>query len=185
MSNTTKRSPLKISEYSIWVAKQKFEDPKEHHKHVPIEEQEFLQTVIYPMFYFDPCRRKYKSIVPFPLVLTDYSTRYPIYVIDNQYYTIVFFSLNTNYNSSWQISFHIKDHWFCDKRIKEFRKWYARYYCDSYRNVLKSEEMPKRFKYPALDIANEVEVEKDFCIEFKNTGRHYKMFKFFDSFRLF
>lgn len=179
MSRQKKERPLNIMEYFNWTMAQNFTGPQEHHKYVSQEEQDFLQYVVYPMFYRN--REQFRSLFPFPLVLEDYSSRYPKYVIDNKYFTIIFFSHN-NYDEEvcWEVSVHIKDHNFCDERVKEFKSWYAKYYTRLFAEMA---EMPKCFRYPKLNLyENKVQ---DFCIEFWNNGRNFMLFKLLDLFRLY
>ena len=181
MSKQKKDSPLNIMEYYDWVAAQKFEGPQEHHQYVSKEEQDFLQYVVYPMFYQDCERKQFKTSIPFPLVLKDYSSRHPKYVIDNSYFTIIFFAYD-NYDDEmcWEVSVHIKDHSFCDERIKEFKSWYAKHYDRLFAEMA---DMPKHVLHPDLKLDDD-EVQ-DFCIEFWNNGRDFKLFKLLDLFRLF
>ena len=177
MSKQKKNIQLNIMEYFDWVAGQKFKDSQELHQYVSKEEQDFLQYVVYPMFY----RNQFKTSESFPLVLKDYSTKHPKYVIDNHYFTIIFFTYN-NYDDEmcWEVSFCIKDHNFCDERIKEFKFWYANYYGRVFSEM---EAMPKRFLHPELELYDER--VQDFCIEFWNNGRNFMFFKLLDLFRLF
>ena len=181
MSKQKKDSPLNIMEYYDWVAAQKFAGPEEHHKYVSKEEQDFLQYVVYPMFYKGRIPNGFKTSSPFPLVLKDYSSRHPKYVIDNNWFTIIFFSYN-NYDDEmcWEVSVHIKDHSVCDEWVKEFKSWYAEHY---ERLFAEMAEMPECFLYPKLKLYDD-EVE-DFCIEFWNNGRDFMLFKLLDLFRLF
>lgn len=181
MSKQKKDSSLNIMEYYNWVAAQNFAGPQEHHKYVSKEEQDFLQYVVYPMFYKDREQKQFKTSIPFPLVLKDYSSRHPKYVIDNNYFTIIFFSYD-NYDDEmcWEVSVHIKDHSFCDERIKEFKSWYAKHYDRLFAEMA---EMPECFLYPKLKPYDD-EVQ-DFCIEFWNNGRDFILFKLLDLLRLF
>lgn len=181
MSKQKKGSLLNIMEYYDWVAAQKFKNPQEHHQYVSQKEQDFLQHVIYPMFYKGRKLDQFKTSIPFPLVLKDYSSRYPKYVIDNNYFTIIFFAYNGHYDEMcWEVSVHIKDHSFCDERIKEFKYWYSKHYDRLYSEMA---EMPKRFLHPELKVYDD-EVQ-DFCIEFWNKERDFMLFKLLDLFRLF
>lgn len=85
MSKKKKDSSLNIMEYYDWVTVQNFEGPQEYHKYVSKEEQDFLQYVVYPMFYKNRTQKQFKTSIPFPLVLKDYSSRHPKYVIDSNY----------------------------------------------------------------------------------------------------
>lgn len=179
MSQKKKNNPLNVMEYYDWVATQGFKNSEEHHQYVPYQEQDFLQKIIYPMFYDYSIQRK--TCVPFPMVLKDHNSSTPIYVIDNNYFTIIFFSYD-NYDDekSWEVSIHIKDHNFCDKRINEFKTWYRKHYK---RLFAEMETMPKEFLYPKLELYGE-EVQ-DFCIEFWNETRDFMLFKIMDLLRLF
>ena len=180
MSQKKKTNPPNVMEYYDWVAAQKFQNSDEHHKYVSLQEQDFLQKVIYPMFYTSR-NSQFKSSIPLPLVLKDHSTKKPIYVIDNNYFTIVVFSYdNYDYEKCWEVSVHIKDHDFCDGKINEFKRWYSKHYG---RLFAEMETMPKEFLYPELNIhSNTVQ---DFCIEFWNEGRDCMLFKLFDLLRVF
>ena len=181
MSKQKKDSTLNIMEYYNWVAAQNFSGPQEHHKYVSKEEQDFLQYVVYPMFYKDLEQKQFKTSIPFPLVLKDYSSRHPKYVIDNNYFTIIFFSYdNGDDEICWEVSVHIKNHSFCDERIKEFKSWYAKHYDRLFAEMA---EMPECFLYPKLKPYDD-EVQ-DFCIEFWNNGRDFILFKLLDLLRLF
>lgn len=181
MSKQKKDSPLNIMEYNDWVTAQNFEGPSEHHKYVSEQEQDFLQYVVYPMFYKGRELKRFKTSIPFPLVLKDYSSRHPKYVIDNNYFTIIFFSYD-NYDDEmcWEVSVHIKDHGFCDERVKEFKSWYDKHY---ERVFAEMAEMPECFLYPKLKLHDD-EVQ-DFCIEFWNYEKDFIFFKLLDLFRLF
>lgn len=182
MSKQKKDSLLNIMEYYDWVSAQEFEGSKEHHKYVSREDQDFLEYVVYPMFYKDHIPNQFKTSSPFPLVLKDYSSRHPKYVIDSNYFTIIFFLYdNDDDEMCWEVSVHIKDHDFCDKPVKEFKAWYNKHYD----GILFAEmaEMPDCFLYPKLNLYDD-EVQ-DFCIEFWNNGRDFMLFKLLDLFRLF
>ena len=179
MSTKKENIPLSIIEYYDWVASQKFQNPEEHHKIVPRQEQDFLQDVVYPMFYKN--NDQFRTRFPFPLVLKDYSAQTPKYVIDNNFFTIIFFSYdNWDDEKCWEVSVHIKDHDFCDEKVNEFKNWYLKHYD---RLFAEMESMPKEFLYPKLSLCNE-QVD-DFCIEFWNKGKDFMLFKLFDLFRLF
>lgn len=179
MCEEKKKESLNTMEYYEWVAQQKFENSKEHHQYVSYQEQDFLQKVIYPMFYH--YNTPFKTTIPFPLVLREHSSRKPKYIIDTNFFTIVFFSYdNWDDEMCWEVSVHIKDHDFCDKRINEFKSWYSKYY---ERLFAEMKTMPEEFLYPKLNLYN-MKVE-DFCIEFWNNGRDFMLFKLFDLLRLF
>lgn len=180
MFQKKKNCPLKVMEYSDWIRTQKFQNPEEHHKYVSYQEQDFLQYVVYPMFY-NQRETQFKTSFPFPMVLTDYSSKKPIYVVDNNYFTIVFFSYdNFDDEMCWEVSVHIKDNDFCFERINEFKRWYREHYNRLFSQM---ETMPKEFVYPALKLYD-IKVQ-DFCIEFWNQGRDFMLFKLLDLLRLF
>lgn len=183
MSQKKKENPLNVMEYYDWVAAQKFKNSEEHHQYVSYQEQDFVQNIIYPMFYNQ--RTQFKTTIPFPLVLKDYSTRKPMYVIDNNFFTIVFFSHdNWDDEMCWEVSVHVKDHDFCDERLLSFAKWFRRYHISDPRlYYIQMEGMPKEFLYPELKFYGK-EVQ-DFCIEFWNTGRDFMLFKLLDLLRPF
>lgn len=189
MSNEKQPKPLNIMEYYDWVAAQKFQNPQEHHRYVSYQEQDFLQKVIYPMFYKKE-KTSFRTSLPFPLVLKDHSTRKPIYVIENEFLTIVFFSYdNFDDEICWEVSVHVKDHEFCDKRLISFAQWFREHYVyDSILYHIEMDGMPKDFLYPKLNFFPELYQGKtvnDFCIEFWNSGRDFMLFKLFDLLRIF
>ena len=117
--SSNKTSPQNIIEYYDWVNSQKFKNSKEHHRYVPYQEESLLQNIIYPMFYHQDAT--FKTPLPFPLVLKESTSKKPKYVINNSYFTIVFFSHDTDDKKiGWKISICIKDHDFCDKRVNDF-----------------------------------------------------------------
>lgn len=175
-----KEIPLNIMEFYDWYALQYSKNPDESHGYVTLQELNFMQQIIYPMFYND-CSQ-FTSCEPFPLVLQDYSSISPKYVIDNSFFTIIFFSYNTYYYEvCWEVSVHIKDILFCAEKIEEFSTWYRRHYAQ--RIFVELEDMPAEFKYSKLDPLGGP--AKDFCIEFWNDTRDFMLFKLMDLFRLF
>lgn len=178
MSQNNENSPLNIIEYKDWIVTQKFKDSEELHQYVSCQEQDFLQNVIYPMFYKH--NSQFKTSIPFPLILKDYSSKKPKYVIDDIYFTIIFFSYdNLDDEMCWEVSVHIKDHNFCNKRIKAFKNWYLTYY----RPFSELKDMPEEFVYPALRIYDKK--VQDFSIEFWNSRRDFILFKLMDVLRIF
>ena len=170
-------------EYSQWYT-QKFKSFRELYQYVSDKEELFLQKVIYPMFYRDKHGETHLFKYTFPIVSKTYSTRNPKYVIDNEYFTIVFFSYiyadEDTDEACWEVSMHIKDHLFCDIPIQEFKSWYE----DHYQFVwAEMKGMPKRFCFPKLNL-NSKEVD-DFCIEFRNEERDFLLFKLFDLLRIY
>ena len=184
MSTGSSNRPISIMEYYDWVASQQFKDSKEHHQYVSQQEQDFLQYLIYPMFYRDNKEWQFGSPLPFPLVLKTYSTKKPKYVIDNEYFTCVFFSYeNAEAEVCWEVSLHIKDHDFCDISIKDFKEWYKDHYWDFFPVFNDLKGMPKRFLYPDLDV-NSKTVD-DFCVEFWGFSRDFMFFKLLDLLRIY
>lgn len=179
MTQKQKGSPPNIMEYHDWVVTRKFSNSEEQHRHITVEEEEFLQTTIYPMFY-ENNDNQFKTYSPFPLILEDYSTKNPKYVIDNKYFTIVFFSYHNDNETCWELSMHIKNHKYCDERIDEFKFWFSKH-CN--RVSADEKNMPEEYMYSKLNIySHQIE---DFYIEFWNEGRNYMMFKLMDALRLF
>ena len=184
MAKPKRNDPLQIVEYYEWSLAQKFENPEEHAKYVPAEERNFLMDVIFPMFY-DLRTIKTRTGLPVPYVLSDFSSKRPIYIVDNDYFTLIFFKYET-YSGKfcWEVSFHAKDHYFCDSRISNFKKWFYRYYWKYYRDMgMMLKEMPRIFKYPKLDFGSSV--VKHFCIEFWNTERNVLLFELCNYLRFF
>ena len=178
MSQAMQKNTPNVMEYYDWVAAQKFKNPEEHHQYVSSQEQDFLQNTIYPMFYSRITQ--FKTPFPFPMVLKDHSTRKPKYVIDNVFFTIVFFSYdNLDGEMCWEVSVHIKDHSFCDAKLLSFERWYRRYYLGDPRLYsIEMKGMPEEYLYPKLNFCSE-DVE-DFCIEFWNNRRDFMLFKLLD-----
>lgn len=181
-----------ILEYYDWVAAQKFSGPSEHHQYVPKEEQDFLQRVIYPMFYDISIQNQFKTHVPFPLVLKENTrSKDPKYVIDNSHFTIIFFSDYQMYwyeddadDLYWEVSVHIKDHRFCDKRIKEFKSWYTKSYHGRFvPNRERFVSFGEDAMYPKLNLYEDK--VQDFSIRFLGIGMNFMLFKLMDILRLF
>ncbi|MBQ9313828.1 MAG: hypothetical protein IJ220_02335 [Clostridia bacterium] len=169
--------------YSEWVRLQKFQDSSEHHKIVSKEEQDFLQNIIYPMFYDTKKVSSYKS---FPLILKEHKPSLPPkYVINTDSFAIVFSSYqNCDGDKFWILSFHVKEWWYCKKRIEEFKNWLKRHYLDRGEEVSGNLiGIPDEYLYPLLKV-NDNE-ERDFCIEFGGIMKDYMLFKFMDLFRIY
>ena len=180
-----KESLLAIQEYYSWVGSQKFKNSEEHHRYISLQEQNFLQHVIYPMFYSPD--KKFKTPIPFPMVLRDFTSKMPIYVIDNDFFTIVFCSINyLNRTSSWEVSVHIKDNSFCDEKIIAFAKWFKRHYIPDPRlYFVNMTKMPSEFQYPKINPYLDLKKATDFSIEFWNYEKDFLLFKLCDQLRLF
>ncbi len=157
------------------------------HKTLSRPDEIFLRYVVYPMFYGSGRDEKYKSEFDFPLTNKTYSTRNcPKFVIDNDYFTIVFLQHVDWFEGEecWEVSFHIRDHEWCDSPIQEFKHWYLDHYTGrSYDVYCEMNEMPKRFIFPRLNLFSRT--AEDFCIEFWNEGKDFMLFKLFDLLRLF
>ena len=183
MSKKKRYNPVSTTDFQGWITASGFNNPDEMHEVLSRDQERFLRYTIYPMFYRPSRDNKYKSEFSFPLVNKTYSTRNsPKYVIDNEYFTIVFFYYVDFFEGEdcWEVSFHIKDHDYCDIPIQDFKEWYMRHYdrlfCDM-------NDMPERFEFPRLDLYSRD--AEDFCIEFWNDGKDCMLFKLFDLFRLF
>ena len=186
MAKQKKEKQLNIIEFPDWLTTQTFNSPDAYYRFTSTQKRKFLKNLIYPMFYKGEDLQQFKSGNPFPLVLKDYSASNPTYVIDTTYFTIVFF-LHDNYDDEmcWEVSFHIKDHEFCDERLHTFSDWfYTHYIPDRRLYSIDMEEMPKDFLYPKLSNYYSTHY-KDFCIEFWNEGRDAMLFKFLDMFRIY
>ena len=170
-------------DFQGWITSSGFKNPDEMHKSLSHKNERFLRYTIYPMFYNTASPEERYNIFSFPLVNKTYSTRKrPIFVIENNYYTIVFL-LHIDWfegEGCWEVSVHIKDSKWCDAKISEFKRWLRYYYPEMFCEM---NEMPERFKFPKLDIfSSETE---DFCIEFWNEGKEFMLFKLFDCLRTF
>ena len=174
--------PVSTWIFQEWITASGFKNSSEMHEHVSSEEEEFLRYTVYPMFYKCSFDDKYNSVFCFPLVSKTYGKKDPKYVIDNEYFTIVFFHFIDYFEGEdcWEVSFHVKNHKYCDEKIKEFKYWYAIHYDNLYADL---KGMPKRFVFPRLDLYDS-EVN-DFCIEFWNAGKDFMLFKLFDLLRIF
>ncbi len=183
MFQTKNENPPNVMEYYDWIVAQGFKTQEEHHRYVSRQEQDFMQNVVYPMFYKE--KAHFKTPIPFPMVLKDYSSERLKYVINNAFFTIIFFSYdNLDGEVCWEVSVHVKNHDFCDERILSFKKWFMQYYCNDERVYsIQMEEMPKEFLFPRLDFYDDK--VQDFCIEFWNSGRDFMLFKLLDLLRLF
>ena len=175
--------PVSTMDFQGWLTASGFKNPEQMHQILSREDERFLRYTIYPMFYRPSYQDKYKSEFSFPLVNKTYSKRKcPIFVIDTDYFTIVFLLHVDRFEGEdcWEVSFHIKDYNWCNDPIKEFKKWSL----DHHRIVFcEMNEMPNRFIFPELDIFSEK--TEDFCIEFWNEGKDFLLFKLFDLVRIF
>ena len=183
MLEQKKGNQMAILEYGEWLSVTPhfpFGDFNELRKVFSKQEEDFLRMVIYPMFYRE-YDYKARNRPPFPLILKDYSEDRPRFVVDLSYFTAVFFSYYDPKSDEWcwEVSFHIKDHNYCDERVKEFKSWYNRRYSMTFAEM---NEMPEEFLYPKLNVFEE-EV-KDFCIEFWGPGRDCQLFKLLDLFSI-
>lgn len=173
---------LKVVEYFDWVALQNFANSQEHHEVVSREEQEFLQYVIYPMFYKESRDSvRFKTYDPFPLIIRTSNPKDREYVIDTDYFTIAFFKYD-NYDDEegWNVSVHIKDYGFCEEPVKAFKEWYGKYYA-TYGFYEKG--VAGFYDFPALDPYSDT--VEDFSIVFWNNHKDFLLFRMLDLFRLF
>lgn len=183
MSQKEEKFSPEIMEYPDWLVSQTFQSSEEHHSYVSSHELNFLQNVIYPMFY-GWNSTEFKTARPFPLVLKDSNTGNPIYVIDNIFFTIVFFSCeNLNSKKGWKVSVHVKNHNFCNEPLCSFAQWFLEHYVDPKNYYIDMGGMPKEFLFPELDFCNE-EIQ-DFCIDFWDDTQDFMLFKLLDLLRLF
>ncbi len=158
-----KNNSLKVLEYAEWYESKGFLNSNERRIYMKDTDMNILRSIIYPIAY-DVKKVKFKTDVPFPLILPTLD-KYPIYVIEKASFTLIFLSYeNYKGESCWEVSMHIKDHKYCDSRIKEFNK---NYYSglSYYKKPIKMIGMPSRFTYPKLDISEESSIQ-DFSIEF-------------------
>lgn len=182
MSTRATCQPISIINYYDWAASQHFKDYEEELRYVSFEEKDFLQHVIYPMFYRHSIYDHYPLYYPY--VVKTYSTKKPKYVIDNEYFTCVFFSYTTkDEESCWEVSFHIKDHNFCDIPIRDFKEWYKRNYYEPFLGSDGLKGMPKRFSFPDIDVYSQ-KVD-DFCVEFSGSARDFMLFRLLDLVRIY
>lgn len=176
--------PVSTMEFQGWINASEFKSLDQMRESLSYSDERFLRYVIYPMFYYLRDEEHYNSEFCFPLISKTYSTRKrPIFVIDNDYFTIVFLQHVDLYGEgdSWQVSFHVKDSEWCKQRILDFKKWYVNHYGSEL--YCEMSEMPKRFIFPKLDLLSRT--TEDFCIEFWNFGKEFMLFKFFDTIRIF
>lgn len=79
---------------------------------------------------------------------------------------------------------------YCDNRIAEFSRWYAKHYIYRYARFwsdltvyAEMAEMPKSFRFEKLDL--NCDEAKDFCVEFWNEGKDFMLFKLMDCLRIY
>ena len=175
--------PVSTMDFQGWITASGFKSPEEMHETLSRADERFLRYTIYPMFYRPSSEDKFNSEFSFPLTNKTYSTRScPKFVIDNDHFTCVFL-LHVDWfegEECWEVSFHIKDHEWCDAPIQEFKDWYLDHYG---RMFCEMNEMPKRFHFPELNLFSHK--AEDFCIEFWNDGKDFLLFKLFDLVRIF
>ena len=187
MPFTYDKKPIEFLEYSEWVTSKKFHDSTEHRKFITRETERFLQNHVYSAFY-NPHLATFKRSIPFPLVVKD-DSRYPKFIVDNDLFTTVFYTAQSrNHGRGWVVSFHIKEHHFCDSRIRDFRKWLKKKYPNILTREMKFEYMPKKFCYPKLQRGSvkKNSYEQDFCIElFSDEKCDELLLKFFECMKLY
>ena len=163
-------TPKKVEyfEYSPWVTSRKFQDAEEMRRYISREDERFLRGSIYPHFINQFVYQKFNSSIPLPLVLKEENTKKPKFVVDNDLFTMLFYrAKNRRHGNGWVISFHIKEHWFCDERIKNFRKWLKKNHGNILMRDMNFKGMPSGFCFQKLHAGTvkKDEPEKDFCIE--------------------
>lgn len=183
MAKPKRGDPLQIVEYREWFHKywKPFaEVTEEFQAYGTSGEREFLRDVIFPMFYDEEEIEK-RTANAFPYVLDNFSGKGPKYIIDNDRFTMIFFKyIRLSGKWCWEVSFHVKDHEFCDRRIVDFKNWFFKHYF-SIMPDMQLDQMPRFFKYPRL---GGVRTEsKDFCVEFWNSYGDPLLFKLCDTFR--
>ena len=188
--------PIEYYEYYDWVNSREFESPKEHRKYISREDEGFVRTSIYPLFINQWVYSRFKSIIPLPLVLKEEHAKRPKFVVNNDLFTLLFYRSKNSFGKGWVVSFHIKEHGFCDERIEQFREWMKRNYGDILLREMYFKGMPQGFYHPQLKLApleenpenNNVVFpakEQDFCIEFFDDASDTMLFNFCKSMKLF
>ena len=174
-------SQIDVLEYRDWVKSQQFADSQEHRQYISRETENFLECIIYPMFY-DP-REEFHTPYPFPLVLK--GSRRPKFVIENDYFSIVLFFYKDDHGATrWEVSFHVKSNDYCDSKIADFAKWYRIHHTRSLADLATSmPDMPKKYRYESLDIF--CTTAKDFSIEFDGVAQNYLLYKLMDCLRIY
>lgn len=182
-----------VQRFYDWHKSQRFENSEEFHK--VANEFEFLQKVIYPMFY-KPFESSHSTFFfqDVPYIIGNHDGRYPIYWIENQYFQIVFI---VNHDSlqyecdSWEISFITKDCYFCGEKIIKFKDWYFAHYKALWDgdDTPYLEEMPKAYRYSGLKRITSKDKRKwqrNFSITFPVSDLGNALFfEFMNTFRLY
>ncbi|MBR3280321.1 MAG: hypothetical protein IKI57_00545 [Clostridia bacterium] len=154
-------------EFSPWVNSRRFKDADELRSFISREDERFLRGTIYPHFINRFVYKNFNSSIPLPLVLKE-ETKKPKFIVDNDLFTMLFYKAkDRHHGSGWVISFHIKEHWFCDERIKNFRKWLKKNHGNILMRNMSFKGMPSGFYYQKLyqGSVKKDALEKDFCIE--------------------
>lgn len=154
--------------------------------HSVATEEDFLKEVIFPMFYNSAGMENPDFyIYNFSCIM---GTKHcsPIYSIDNRYMKIVFLTSCEHFGTPvWEVSVHIKNHSYCDRRLKKFRRWFFKYYHEisDVEDYPVYDDMPLKFQYPGLK-RNSEEVN-DFTMYLCGTRGQYIFFELMNSLRLF
>ena len=181
-----------IMRFCDWHEAQCFGESDSFHE--VADEVEFLQNVIYPMYY----KGIEANDIPYIIgnhnhwrdttIISKYES--PIYLIENENLKVIFL-VNSNHISHtliWEVSFLIKKHSFCDEKIIHFRNWYREYYqknmsnCETFNVVV--EELEKVHRYNGLTLyANLSKEEENFTISFEGKIAKFMFFELMNHFR--
>ena len=192
---------IEYYEYYDWVNSRKFRDPDEYRKYLSREDEHFVRNRIYSLFINRFVFSRFKSSIPLPLVFKEEHAKRPKFVVDNDLFTMLFYkSKRDPYGEGWVISFHIKDHGFCDERIAQFREWLKQNHSDVLQRKMLFKGMPSGFSHPKLS-SERIEKEpykrgpvidilfgreKDFCIElFSNESSNSMLYAFCKYMKLY
>ena len=181
---------IEYYEYLPWVNSRKFQDVNEHRSFISREDEHFIRDTIYPFFINRFVYQRFESSIPLPLILKESENiKKPKFIVDNDLFTLLFYRAKSrNHGKGWVISFHIKEHWFCDPRIQDFRKWMKKNHNNIFSREMTFKGMPSGFWYSKLDrgTVNKGEKEKDFCLElFSDELGDSLLYKFCDLMQLF
>lgn len=142
---------------------------------------QFLKNHIYPKFY--------KESESISYIVGEYDEKMPVYGVKNEKLEMIFLAdTEVADDVAWEVALKIKDHEFCDVRIREFRKWYREKY--SYHNRDRKKfltailKIPKEYRSSVLDLYDQEE-EKDFMMSFTGKGAQEKFLIFMNIFKTF
>ena len=175
---------VEILNFDTWTGMWGFGSAAEINKYSPPQVRRWLQFSLYPMFY--RLKDKALNMYEFPKVLkTD--GRYPKYVIDTEYFTIVFLMRTEakDVKQCWEVSVHIKDPVFCNEKLEGFKTWLFKYYSDMAIQQTPNSDMPKDFLCKNIWSFKADEPIGDFSAQFWNEKKDDLLFKLFDTLRLY